>query len=604
MLTHPVRIYYSRDLDPADLMRGEDGEPVWPVRGTGQTAEFKKYCQSLGVALVACDAMVSADAPESGLGLVIATRDTEREGRLFAHLIGAAIRVTDTAQDLLQEVSHDGVRSIVLRPSDVSSSLLDALYGNRRDLSAPGLIIGDPGAELRDQVIRRAVASKAQNRPGICELAPAECDASAALAEGGFVSLSQAASDEVRGVLSRGLNTVLLSTHSDGVDAYLGGEHTLCALGQSDFLTEGRHYCQQTGHCTRRNADVEKVINGKQLFAPEQIAAGKLVLSVCYTAFSADQHLPFRDTLIWRILRDSNVAAVAGARGVLGANNALHAPLLDTIQRGGTFGEGIAALNRSQLLKNAGTYYVLYGDSFARFHPEDAEWICDEIKAAKPPVDEASQTARGNLHFLSTYLRLALIEAADAAETCCLDALDLCLDASLLTETGQSLETDDVGPALRDAVLGFVRHRGVVVSSDWWKMVRNAAPEGTGTCGSCGQNTQITRNTFWNTTLSDRLVTSCRNCGIVADQTDGRHFGFCRNGDVFELDVNIDGHDWMAALRIGCTNESLSKMIPWPSDENGHPMRHFAPEMQMPPGRLRYTLVLMRGADLGLASVL
>jgi len=568
-------IPFARVKDPGALLADAGGNPVWPVANdedlnalTDLASLFGASVEEVGRAELASVNTDSIEGAVEGVGSMCEACDAA--ALLYANLSQRRFIGRVAIHDLRVESS---LAVVVACWKDLTFTLLEAI-------SAPpggaviGLIVSSgSNAQLFRQVMVRSAASR---------LAPSE---HCRVVDANFLgSLRTAKSTRVLEVLGAGAGVLNLSTHSDGIDAYLGDELVLCPFNRYPAVTtlERAPQCYTFGFCHRRQKRVKEARRKGELLDPRVIRACLLVWNSCQ-GIRLDGG---RIDPLWGlapILLDS--ATLGGMiltfSAILTAENSCDV-LLRRLEQGGDAGEALATFLRSRGAIRLGYRSVLFGDprlvpiraGAVEIRPESAE---PDIPARSASADEIRHKRRAGIPFMRLCLSTTLASKGSkrfhqvAAET--LQALNQFESSAIGNDCVEEDGATSRLALLRKAFLRYCLARDALYQ-DWLGAATwEAAAHGVCRCGACATPLTEHRGVFRTPDIGQRRLRICPVCQVVGDLPGGAELSLILNDSSVRIDGELPEDNWVAGL---VTNTlGLRNVYHWPSDSLGRPVREF-----------------------------
>lgn len=213
-----------------------------------------------------------------GEGLVAClSTNLQEEARLYAHLTDREFGgVVD-----LDELPHlSGLEVLVLDAEGLTFSLLRNILGPKGERSDVGLILARPGFVPESLMLRAAAV---WGIPGGGAAYVSGIDSESADPSGDFRFLGrESTGDSVSRLLSGGLGLLCVDTHSDGIDADLPGDLSMCRAREASTTYPGRLPaelpCMTREFCFRQGRPMESA----SLVSPIEISAQIFVFQTCY----------------------------------------------------------------------------------------------------------------------------------------------------------------------------------------------------------------------------------------------------------------------------------------------------------------------------------
>ncbi|MCU7924663.1 MAG: hypothetical protein KZQ88_18395 [Candidatus Thiodiazotropha sp. (ex Dulcina madagascariensis)] len=529
-------------------------------------------------------------------------KDAVGPAELYAHLTGRDYR-------LAKDVEHLGKpppRVVVTTMPFLSDSLMDALCpsANAAQPTVPGILCAATLEALRLRVLYTAALSLFNGvgptesidlRP--IELAPIKRAPAPKLYD------NETPSVEMRRMLAADAALLMINTHSDGVDAFLGPDLTLCSLLEKP-LREGEGngpYCRESGICHRHGVSVATA--REYLVDPAEITARVLIWSACYGVLAQHSIYDAMPGLLGSFLQADGIGAVIATRGVSFSLRDQLDGLYHDLSQGMPFGEAVARLNRSQSAIDSGVRFYLFGEPGAYLPnlPHVSDRPGDRL-LDMPPANEKDYL---ELAFLKAYLSACVLNLPQGLD----HYLRLAIEAVQLYEyqywLGAPVDGDQgvQGDILRKNVLDFLMRRGSGIFHVWLAFSVTMHSEEGQSCPGCGRTTTVTQVDLRIPGVSARRLVRCVRCGVVRDAPIWSDLALKIDGERFLLCGRRPKRDWAACLHLGCQNEMESTAWEWPALGDGSLAETFKPPQPWPKGPLRIAFMLLEGTAVHVVSL-
>lgn len=580
-----------------ELLVDPCGRPVWPCATAEEEAALRAMARLLAVPVARAEAVPAAPAADAGETVVALGEDPWPAAKLHAHLTGrAAVRIDAPAE--LARLCAPAV--VIARYEHCTSRLFAALVEHSR-VAAIGLLTARSPERLRRVVLASAAAAVAgpigRARLRLAEVLPDH--ASGVLESAHGIHLGRHAPGAiVRRMLAAGADLLVLSSHSDGLDAHLGTGLALCPVPTAEPHTgtmRAAPECQLDGRCYRLRRPISEAIVGGALVAPEHIAARVMLWHTCRGFLLSRGGLDSMWSLAERLMVNPKLGAV-----LLPWNSTFYNPavreLVISLLAGASVGAALGAYARSEVVRRFHHDLCLLGDPRASLSAcvADASALpClaeDAALVETPAASEASElpapgprTASASHRPDEALLRLLLEHAAAAGHADAARAREL-LDAAAADPGFEE-------PAARWLA---TQRRGVYRIwervADWTHLVA-VTP-----CPTCGELQVARRATLRLPAVRPRDLVTCPICDTVADLPAGVDL---------KLHVTPRGLRLVGAMPSGPVRVSLAMhshvahvAVPWLPDANG--------ELALPPVErpTRATLALLAGTTVAVLGAL
>ena len=567
------------DPEPNDALLHHDGQPVWPAYSAADLEALQRVSALFGGDLKQVRGTRGEVSP--GTETVVALSDeVEKEARLYAHLTGRRLRRARR----IDKRAPSAV--VVITLEQLTAGLLERLYAPDRARSVPGLLCATPGRVLHEQILVRAAAA-ALSGPldGATEIAffgwhefPRR-DAGERQVWGPSWSKEQ-----VREALGAGAGVLSISTHTDGIDAYLGPV-TLCPLvrGVPPGAAGTPPRCQTTGLCHRTLLPVAAAMTEGKLFASDDISARILIFDGCNSLQVMGSPLAdSRWTLGPFLFASPGLGAVAATWNLSLTDVFKVSELSTALVSGMTIGEALARFNRSRVARQKGHQFCLIGDPRVRL----------PTRVKRPPDRRRHRPVKGNLATSADIARVSLLrvaidpmrsrplgeqwEAARGAAAGVTAAVDAYEHAAWKRRPVEGAP-DVAGPKLRAALLEFLARKISTVTL-FQALISDTRSLPAEACPACGEVTLGSVFRFAHAAIEKRHMYRCPIHATVRDVPAGVNVTGVLRGDTFELAGKLPAERWMGKLIIETRIPSENRAVDWPAGVGGAP----APRVRLP----------------------
>lgn len=595
------------DLSPRSDLLSLNNVPVWPIRAESDRSAVMKFCDLVGAPIKQVTAHKAHALSRGGLVVGIG-QSADRPGRLFAHLTRRRFKLISASDELDRETANAQV--FVGLHHAVSVDVLHDLYWRPRGRSAPGIITADSPAELTQQVLVRAACSHLAYAKGSMAslLLPTLQLENDALNLPVSVHDKLTSHEEIRSVCSKGAELLAILTHSDGIDAKLSRNLSLCAIHKMKDHVLPKPYCAETGQCFRHGKPLVEVSKGGQIVEPEFLRARILLFASCNTIVDYRSNVSPHYGFMSSVMSTGHVGLGLASWSLVTPNIATLLPLIKRLLSGATVGQAVSEFNKTRASNEAALKFCILGDPRVRMATRlsrSQTSSCRTTFSADERLNrKALKSAGGGVAFLRAYLMNIFMDCGedDLAKTVSNALVDLRTYEHLLWN-GQLSEDDThlAGKSLRRSILAVIAKRGAaVIAHDWIRLVLGRRQLPVKQCPHCNGRLIVTSHDFRNSEISPRVVASCGTCHLVRDAP--KLFDIFltadRNGS-FKLQGSLPKNHWMGLLRLSCSDDKKSIVVPWPAANSGNPVRSFIPNLdRWPDGPLKASFVLVHGTDL------
>jgi hypothetical protein len=591
----------AADCDGRPLVTG-DGRPVWPLRDDDDRVALEHLATVFGARLDRRRAEVGAARDLSDEVVVGLGPESESAAVLYAHLTRRRSRsVRDL--DALKRRGRPSV--LVATPARLTHELLEWLYGGS-DESAPGIICGDAGAPLRRQVLLRAAAAALCGPVDVLRSNVFPTLSMGTIRERGCEVLgAQSSAAERHRALEGGAGVLTVMTHSDGVDAFMGADLTLCAMSgaandRANLSTAPR--CRLTGFCHRHEMPVSEARKSGALFAPEKIAARVFVWDVCFGVMPTHSFVDPRWGIGRRLLDSASVGAIVTTwRIVLDSPDQI-ARLSDTLASGAPVGTAVARFNASRIPRGRRHRLCLLGDPRVRVPVTPVR-----ARLAAGPMPRRTAADDGRLA-QAALLRLSMVDAKERAPRGPRSVLPAKALESVEAYEGAAARgapVDDVerehGDDMRTAVLDYAMARGKLLEA-WMPFVRDFRAAKSRGCPVCGRRADTVHATLQPPRIYTRRLVLCPICGVMEDAPTTSRIRMDLVGKRVRLEGALPRHRWAAGVLVQSSYQSDALQVKWPAANDGTPAPAVDLPDRWPPGPLRLSAFVVWDATFAVFS--
>ncbi|HKO44900.1 MAG TPA: hypothetical protein VJU84_16605 [Pyrinomonadaceae bacterium] len=604
------------DVEPRSLLLcSEEGEPVWPASGSTSVAiqQTARLFSASTVLTAGIPCQIDWEGPEEvvalGQGFVIS------EALLYAHLTRRKFRSVESLSDLVRGPRPD---VLITRSEHVTHQLLDFLYPSDSDQPAPGMLVSDEQVSMRLQVLSRSAASYLKGGLScrrVSFVPPADFDTQSVTDHellGG-----RASGEAVLAALNREAGVLSVSTHSDGIDAFITSQLTLCPLDQIPKSADPNRKptCCITGFCHRSDLPVAEAIQNERLLGVNAISARVLIWNVCNGVIVGSGNLGKVIDGNWGLMPRMLDSPRIG--GILTTwYQTLSAPLqIETlsaaIASGVPVGLALNEFHRSPQSRISGIRFCLLGDPRMTLPSPSLQRSGDNVRNDLPVQAPRRRQNNGasvidGILADTVFLRLWLTgvgrkphadKARESAERG-LEAISAYADALRLSPA-QEASVQCAGAAMRELVISHLAAFGSLASRTWLRNAeRPTLEQPSPKCFACGLST----NTYVAHAKSDvfrpRRLSICPGCGIIEDVPVNSTAKMRLDGELVRLDgVHVSG-PWTCKLVAESMGPRNHKHWTWPEQDNGKPVESFSLPGPFPPGPIRVVVIFMSDAEL------
>lgn len=560
------------------LLRAND-EPVWPVRNRLELKALQSITNIFGSSIKKVSGNPGTSSPDKetvvGLGY-----NVKEAGLLYAHLTQRRYRTVSS----LKELNPNRLPAVVITNTGLlNKELLELLYNSEKvRTQVTGVICADDPQLLRKQVLVRAAAS---HLSGHLEFIRVDVSPGRLLEHkkvaGHEIIGGNVASEEMRSALGRGAGLLSLKTHSDGIDALLIKDLTLCSMSQLQIKpgTQNMPVCQETRFCHRHEAHIDEVLQSGKVLSPEAIAARIFVFESCFGLLLPGGIIDFGWSLGHRFLVSDTIGAIITTWGLTYTGGVRTKVLTQNLLKGMPVGAALALYNVSDGAKKYGNNHrmCLLGDPRVKLPPQEFNRMAIKHynspgKSKKPEVAEIRQPSE--VEFFEACFTNLLNTASDEQKRkeskVILAKLEACK-----TNFEKKSPDDSVNLELRTAILNFILGNPQVFRA-WLDFADEFANEDSAKiCPSCDQSAISFRKIGMKLSQKfQRRIEECINCGMLEDSPADVDLKFSYRNKVIELHGEFPRRRCSIGVLLAASRVETAKLTV-PMDEDGFPPRRF-----------------------------
>ncbi|MDQ3804002.1 MAG: hypothetical protein M3416_09260 [Acidobacteriota bacterium] len=583
------------DQPGEELFLASDGRPVWPVCTEEEREALSQLASLFGFSLKSVPRNPGRGVDACTEEVVGLGREVEFHAQLYAHLTGRRFRLFET----FEELASGGSRPTVLLTlhQRLTPSVMD--YMSTADAGMiPGIISADSLDALRLQVLLRSAAASLCGPVEIPRI-----DVQPLLPEGGFyepgrvIVGGKASRDALIAALKQGAGVLTIDTHSDGVDAYLGPELTLCPMDRvhPKASTEKAPFCHPTGVCYRHKIPVTDARQANLLFSPDSISARVLILNSCRGVLLPGGLIDPLWGFAWRLCQNPAIGAVVMTCEMLLHQAPVSNPLSRDIASGMPVGRALAQFLGARESRSLGHRMCLFGDPRVRATSR-ARRGQSSLREKRPPRikrERVSGSDRSDLGLLRGCLTYGRRSESKTRARFAAAALRAVTKYEYAAWTGGQLEgaATAPGPKMRQAVLRYLLSRGELFE-DWIKFgAFYRAIRGRRGCPNCGEPVKSYMASFRIPNVPDRRLDTCTYCEIIQDAPAGVDFSLTAvDGTALQISGKLPTENWTAGIIT--TSWHVDRMWEWPAGPSGSPAVVYEPPGGLPPRQV-YIAVFM-----------
>jgi hypothetical protein len=547
-----------------------------------------------------------------------------QEARLFAYLTQRSVRL-----GIASQLSPSPGLVVVMRSSQLTSSVLNALYKTTESTSAPGLLVSSNRLDLRTQILRRALARLSPLFSGPREIRII-CGSRGIRGSKTQVTLGSQSPKSARiAALGAGAGLLQIISHSDGVDAYLGEGLTLCS--RFDYL-DGRASrpprCVLTNTCHRamlsrtavKSGNFPKVeqlmsmqdaIKSGELLSPSHLSATTLVWDVCWGVVDRDFPIHQRWSLGLQLATHAAVGAMVTTWQLEIQNEELIERFSQLVAQGLRLGDVIATINSSPDARRFGNLFCLFGDPFLRLQLENNCLTSPEMKKCE------NSTMVNLSHEIphSTRQKLLVEACLDRVQDECFPALGqltalavegikkISSDVSFNNFSNNSCFLEEYTSVQVKILNVFSRYEGSLFElyqSFGITKSKTKAPR----CPHCRKVLNCLDVNLPGFKV-DRIVSMCPRCGMIEDRESNSpiRLEIGKGGVLILKNLSLLDVPCSGLVVLDPVVQSERKTIPWPKDKSGRNCETLRLNKNLPIADFSVVVLLMVNLELNVYSV-
>jgi hypothetical protein len=547
-----------------------------------------------GAALERVTATRGVAPPLSTEDVVALGPDAESAALLHAHLTRRRFR---TALNLDALTKEERPSVVVMTPKYLSAELLEWLY-NHSNHSAPGIICGVSGSRLRRQVLVRAAAA---TLCGPLDIVQSDIFPTLSIAAirgpKSEVLGAQASVSERREALGRGAGVLTIMTHSDGVDAFLGTDLTLCGMDQmvNDTSLPDAPRCRLTAFCHRHEIPVSRAVNSAAVLPPEQIAARVFVWDVCFGVMPTGSAVDARWGIGVRLLDSAGIGAILTTWQIVLSSPEHASRLSHAIASGVPVGIAVARFNASRASRERHHRMCLLGDPRVRLPAAPVQQRAPTRPnrfrhPATADTEQLRQVALLRLCMADAKLRASHSPRASFASRA-LEAIEAFEGAASKGVPIAALDPQ-LGNDMRAAVLDYALSRGKLLES-WMPFMRSFRATAPHRCPVCDRLADTLQAVMRPPGVYVRRLVICAICGVLEDAPTTSDIRMELAGLRLRLHGVLPRERWAAGIVIASSYPADSVQLMWSAMSDGT----LAPSAELPQrwplGPLRISTVIV-----------
>ncbi len=591
------------DFSPRqDILTDPTGSPVWPVRTESERIALEKITTVFAANMRTVTGALAESSAAGGL-VVHLSAECRSDAQLYAHLTSRRCAAIANLDDVKETPSV-----VITTPDGLTNGLLSRLYSHAVTDEVPGIVCAHV-ADLRSQVLVRAAAAHLLTAmtTRCVEVFPLH-PPDRVVVDSREIAPEDVDRLHILNIIGSGAGVLAIQTHSDGQDAMLPAQLTLCSMDKVPHDADERlsNRCVQTDQCHRSRHSVTDFIASSRFVSPNDFRARILIWDVCWGAIPPTGIVHPAWGLGQRLLDNPSLGAVVAPWDLSIASMQLMEPLLDHIRNGWTVGSAVAHHNASRAARNLGHRMCVLGDPRVRIPasptPRPPHPVC-QLQAPRTRIP----AQRGSAGFLELLLECMTTNEPITSQT--LGATGVAAKEKLLrycefVAGGLPVEggPDASGPLLRSAIISCMRKRGPMILHEWMEQAIMLSAGTQAVPCPCCQDQQNLLNVsimIIPQIAVTRCVKRCQRCGVIEDVPAENRVSFLvdRNGFV-RLDGPLPTNCWTAALMVRLQHTKRRLFRRWPARADGTPVRVMRLKTISQQGILQVGVTLLHKTDL------
>lgn len=564
------------DTSPSTDFLTLDGELVWAVKNQSELEGLQKLAKIFGSTIKNVTGRTE-NLPLGKEEVIALGKDTREAGLLYAHLTRRKFRSVES----IEEILNGRIPSIlIIKPKSLNGELLEFFYKPKANVNTiPGIIFWENSQDGRRQVLIRSAAAHLGG-----QLESIRVDIHPLL-DFGYKKSSQyeflggmASPSDMRASVGRGTGVLIMSTHSDGIDADMGKNLTLCPMNEiktkpSLFFSP---ICQARRFCQRHNIAIEEFLQSDKVLSPGDIAARIFILNGCHVLSLQSGMVDIGWSLAQRLADCSLGAIVMTWETVITRPNQT-AILGQNLSKGMPVGEAVALYNKSSEAKLFGKHRLcLLGDPKVKLPNIGlAKKDSSKIKSLRKERDKTDLTevlgknSPSRVEFFDIGFSYLAKRTVDEEKLSLISKTQTKIgkyrELARKNSSGSSIESRR--NEMLEAILDYIIHISGDIQSMWIPLadkftIRTLVEK----CINCQQpisTTNIAIKLF--KTFRRRLVI-CPNCGIIEDSPSSVKLKFSLDKQNLELWGKLPQQKCVAKVLV--TSSSETDIREWEWDMN------------------------------------
>ncbi|VVO74016.1 hypothetical protein PS838_01448 [Pseudomonas fluorescens] len=602
----------SISLFPSSLYLVDDrGLPVWPISSNEELRAIEHFSSAFDIALtkVSCSPGHSNTQSAGMVGCI--GGKLELEAMLYAHLTGRTL-VVFTASTQAEQCAE--LEVLVADIEQLDDVLLQELCNPMRS-SVVGIICAYPGVSIRTQIlVRAATASLVPKNTVAISICPPQQNIT--IHSPGSQSRSNSIdSFKSSTILSEGCAYLGITTHSDGVDAFLGGNEILCSYSlfsmNASVGLEKLPRCLKTGYCHRFGGLVSDAVASHRLIPSKQTKAWVFYSAVCWGVILTTGATNHNFALGRSFIESPTVGAYLTTWKANVISPSLSESIAQSMLGGAQLGEAMLCSLRTSTAMDRGTKFVLFGDPRIKI----VELVSTVRKNKNTKYQKTGE---------SSALPLSVTEGGpmEFIKLCVLIASSRCLSWNQDISERILIAWDEMLPLLKERyvytsadeyyqrgakLLGCIAEATTILSDLWAPFATWRKGNDNEICNQCKtpRNKPTTLLAHFPKPLPTRVLVSCSVCGLSIDTPLCLEMNLSFNKEnVVTLEGAKSLEPWAGIFILKSQLPSESMILNWPKCSiSGHPIERLALPTKLPEGPLDACLLLLSPAGLSVMGM-
>ena len=514
------------DTSPIKDFLTFDGELVWTVKNQDELNALRKLVKVFGSTIKNVQgkdqSLVPGNEEVIGFG-----KDTHDAGLLYAHLTRRNFRYAES----IEEITKGKAPAIVIvDPQLLDADLLELLYKPSAGTTVPGIIFSEDPKELRKQVLIRTAAAQLSGKieSDRIDLHPI-LDFGQRTKPGYQLLGGTTDPKEIRTALASGAGLLLVSTHSDGIDAKMGKDLTLCPMDvvQTNSNLFFSPVCFATQFCHRHTMSMQEFLRSDHFLSPEDIAAQIFILNGCQGLLLRSSLIDLNWSFAKRFSNSSSLGAIVTTWETVISIPNQTIFLAQNILNGMPVGKAVAIFNKSPEAKIFGRNRMcLLGDPRVTLPAKSGKSGLPDRSKTSPKVEDKTNILKllgknkaAQAEFFDICFSLLLKQSTYEDE---LFSVKDVLAKMRLYQKAVKLKSpkSEIDSHLDEMLTAILNHLNKFTQSysTWLGLVNKFSTYTSAEkCEVCSQRLSITKVTLKFFSIFHRKLVMCPNCGIIKD---------------------------------------------------------------------------------------